>query len=310
MSPLAVLGFFALIFLTPHNAGAAESPITPAAMQGVWSSPDCADSKKTWIISAHYFIHADRQGVVIDRMTGWRKDDNNGDTLYAFDAASSESALINRTNDGLMKVIRGDVKKDAALNTLWGWTQEEVAEEYSRCVKLFDTTPHMGQSEVNSIFLLDQAMETCRNVTAEKLSGAGGAACRKNLFDLADGNGDHKLDRTELALLERQLAFLNRGLQAQPQSCAAPVQTLSEFLLPPDRNSIDLKGVLDAAATQPDLWRKAGALAQLLPFLPSAENCTPEAPIKTGIKAEGAVLPAPLNDTIPVQNIPGAKIRP
>jgi hypothetical protein len=253
-------------------------------------------------------------------MVSWRKDDNQGDTLYAFDASNSESGLINRTNDGLMKMIRGEVKKDAPLNALWGWTQEEVAEEYSRCVKLFDTTPHMGQSEVNSIFLLDQAMEACQKVGAEKFSGAGGAACRKRLFDLADTSGDHKLDRAELAVLERQLAFLNRGLQARADHCAAPVKTLSEFLLPPDQNSLDFKGVLSAAATQPDIWRKAGALTQLLPFLPAAENCAPdslavsvsapEAATKTGIKAEGAVLPAPLIDTIPVQNIPGAKIRP
>lgn len=304
---LATLGVLVLCAALPHAACAApphvaraENTASPDAMQGVWSSPDCAVSKKTWIISAHYFIHADAQSLSVDRMTGWRKEDNNGDTLYAFTSASTDDGLLNRANDGLMKMIRGPVDADQPLGDAWGWTQDEVGEEYSRCVKLFDTTPQMGQDEVNSIFLLDHALEACGALTPEKFSGNAGASCRKHLFDLADGNRDKKIDRAELAILERQLAFLNRGIAvtADASFCAAPNEpkSLSDFLLPPGEDNIDFKGVLAAAAAQPDLWRKAGRLAQILPFLP-VPQCGGTSLDETG----DAVLPASPASTSTVQ---------
>lgn len=305
MFRLATLGFLGMLSALPHAARAADTA-SPDTIQGVWSSPDCADSKKAWIISAHYFIHADAQSLSVDRIKGWRKDDNQGDTLYAFQAASTEDGLLNRTNDGLMKMIRGPVEATAPLTDAWGWTQDEVGEEYSRCVKLFDTTPQMGQDEVNSIFLLDHALDTCQKLTPEKFSGASGEACRKHLFDLVDRDSNKKLDRAELATLERQFVFLNRGLTVRqnPQSCAtAPSseKTLADFLLPPGTESVDFKGVMATGEAQPGLWSKVGNLAQLLPFLPtqtcsqdrSAEALMAAEPVQTSpIQTEDAILPA------------------
>lgn len=291
---LATLGFLVMCTALPHAARAADT-ISPDAMQGVWSSPDCADSKKAWIISAHYFIHADAQSLSIDRMTGWRKDDNNGDTLYAFTSASTDDGLLNRTNDGLMKMIRGPVDADKPLTDAWGWTQDEVGEEYSRCVKLFDTTPQMGQSEVNSIFLLDQALDTCQSLSPEKFTSNAGAECRKHLFNLADSNSDKKLDRVELETLDRQLAFLNRGLAVKQDTsaCANTQKTLSDFLLPAGTDHIDFKGVIAAGKAQPDLWHKAGQLARLLPFLPE-QKCDEDS-------AAAALMAAELTKAAPIK---------
>jgi hypothetical protein len=307
MLRLATLGILAILSALPHPARAADTT-SPDAMQGVWSSPDCADSKKAWIISAHYFIHADAQSLSVDRITGWRKDDNNGDTLYAFTSASTEDGLLNRTNDGLMKMIRGPVDGDRPLTDAWGWTQDEVGEEYSRCVKLFDTTPQMGQSEVNSIFLLDQALDTCQAISPEKFLGSAGAACRKHLFNLVDGNGDKKLDHEELTTLERQLAFLNRGLAPSQNTppCANPADTrkLADLLLPPGTEHIDFKALMESSDTHPDLWSHTGNLAQLLPFLPAQKCPETKSADATPIKTKDGVLPPSSART------PQAQIRP
>lgn len=298
---------------TEHAPTPTRTTTAPDAMQGVWSSPDCADSQKAWIISAHYFIHADDTSLFVDRITAWHKDDNNGDTLYAFRATNTPDGLLNRTNDGLMKMIRGDIDTTKPLTQSWGWTQDEIGEEYSRCVKLFDTTPQMGQDEVNSIFLLDRALESCGTIEPQKFSGASGAACRKDLFKLADTNRDQTLDRAEINTAERQILFLNRGIAAQPHDIECPrstpddgnvqkitdaaqnvpqTQSLATILLPPGVDSVDLKSILAAGIADPALWRHAGDLSRLLPFLP-APPCpvTAPAPVET-IKTGEPVLPA------------------
>ena len=275
-----VLPFLLAIILCaqPNSAHAKTTQDTPTTMQGVWSSPDCADSQKTWIISKYFFIQADAASLSTGRSGTWRQEDNGGDTLYSFSPPGMPPALLNRTNDGLMKIIRSDTVPEGALKDSWGWAQNEVADEYSRCVKLFDTTPHLGQEEVNSIFLLDRIIDdapdnACHAVTAENF--AQHTACQKHLFAIADSNSDRKIDRAELERIERQIRFLNRAAAQTPDCETAPTaHLLTKTLLSSGVEALDFDALRETLPRHTALWIELSpALSRLVPFLPRTTGC-------------------------------------
>jgi len=199
---------FAALFFFPVTATAADQTITPTALQGVWSSPDCTMADQVWIISKHFFIHTGIGEIAVGAVRGWRQEEDRGDRYYHLDSGGKNSALINLTNDGLMRTIATPVAEQS-LSSQWAGSMVESSEEYSHCAKLFDSRPALGQREVNSIFLLDHAVANCAGVTPQDFSKA--TQCHRTLFDLVDSDANGALSRDEMMQLHRQFEFLQAG---------------------------------------------------------------------------------------------------
>lgn len=203
-----VFVLFAVLLFFPAAASANDETITPSALQGVWSSPDCTMADQVWIISKHFFIHTSPGEIAAGAVRGWRQEENRGDRYYHLDSGGKDSALINLTNDGLMRTITTPAAEQL-LSLQWAEPRAETPEEYSHCAKLFDSRPALGQREVNSIFLLDHAVENCNGITPQNFSAA--AQCHRALFDLVDLDANGALSRDEITQLHRQFEFLQAG---------------------------------------------------------------------------------------------------
>lgn len=274
--------WFAGLFLMVPPCVADDRTINPDALQGVWSSPDCTVADSVWIISKYFFIHTGPGEITVRPVRNWRQEETNGDRYFSFDAGDEKAGLINLTNDGLMRIAGSRADKDRTLSAQW----EQLGgppEEYSHCAKLFDHRPALGQREVNSIFLLDHALESCSGVTEMRFAKA--KQCHRTLFDLVDSDGDEILNRAELMQLYRQAEFLQAG---GPACGAATVfypsgsersATFADDLLRRTGGKAGFAAIealfrADSIATDALPFQ---ALKTVLPFLPVAQTSCPAA---------------------------------
>jgi hypothetical protein len=184
----------------PHN----ETPMA-FGLQGIWSSPDCTAAREAYIIGPHYTLLYRPGYFRLGAIQSWRQEEDDGDTLYQF-RSNRGTALIKKTNDGLMKIRMIDVNPKAPLKSAWGSLEDESAREFAHCAKLFDSGAGFGQDEVNAVFLLDSAFTACKDTSPDNFKEA--ASCHKALFALTDSNKNKSLDRTELERIYRQLFFV------------------------------------------------------------------------------------------------------
>lgn len=294
MKTLFLVLLFALFFCPEANA--APHP-APAALQGVWSSPDCTAADKVWVISRYFYIHTAPGDVSVGSVAGWQQDEGKEDRYYHLDTGKTDSIIINLTNDGLMRTV--EIAADnSALSGQWAQLQEGEdfsPQEYSHCAKLFDKRPALGQREVNSIFLLDQITEKCVGATPQNFSTA--RQCHKTLFYLLDANADGSLGRDELAGLHRQLEFLQAGTQACPGVAGFYPSGLNDSLAFADSILAQMKGRtsfadLSAKLRAGDVDLSALPLRGLNVFMPfvagPATGCTPPAAAGLPQKNAGA----------------------
>lgn len=281
--------------LIPGRAAQAEKRVeNPKALQGIWSSPDCADAESLWIVSKYFFLRFGPGILSVDEAQDWAEAEEDGDRLYALRPARDNPALLSRSNDGLLRVIDA-AWPEGALPKAWKAAQDGPYREYSHCAKLFGSTPSLGQSEVNAVFLLDQAVADCGTVRPEDFLSA--RSCQAALFTLFDGDRDGALDRAELTHLYRQLAFLNAASTACPavktgQDGNSAAGVFAGHLFRANGQKAvrpgDLPALRRTEKNHPvwlDFIGKAQSLHALTGFIPAAQNRDPECR-----KADGAFL--------------------
>lgn len=192
----------------------------PLALQGIWSSPDCAQADSLWIVSKYFFIRSRAGGHNVDAARHWASASDDGEMFYGMQSAHGGAVLLNRTNDGLIKVVDGAFPEKQTLSQSWAATQDQPYNEYSHCAKLFDSNPSIGQVEVNTVFLMDMAADECKNIRAGEFAAA--KACHQSLYSVLDSDQSGALDRAELMQLYRQVRFLRDGIAACPKASVTP----------------------------------------------------------------------------------------
>ena len=277
----------ALFFFSCTDAVAKDRPKNPAVLQGIWSSPDCAQADSLWIVSKYFFIRSDPAGVTVDSAQHWQEEQDDGEMLYAFHPARGAAVILNRTNDGLVKMIDVAGQDQKSLKKTWEAVQDRPFSEYSHCAKLFGGNPALGQAEVNTVFLLDQALEKCGGVKPDALPAA--RTCQTALFALFDEDRDEALDRGELARLYRQMSFLKTTLTScapggdRQAGDAAAAQFAEQAFRANGQRKLrlaDLPALRRAGKNDPgSVWRvfieDAGALHHLAGFIPAPQSPAP-----------------------------------
>ncbi|MGZ9108306.1 MAG: hypothetical protein ACXW4B_05745 [Micavibrio sp.] len=302
---------FAVLFFFPGFASATDRTATPDSLQGVWSSPDCTMADQVWIISKHFFIHTLPRDIAVGGIGDWRQEEDKEDRYFHLDAGGKNNTLINLTNDGLMRTIKAPAA-ESPLSVQWSM-EAGNPEEYSHCAKLFDSRPALGQREVNSIFLLDHAVENCNGLSPQDFGTA--TQCQKSLFDLVDSDTNGALSRDEMIQLHRQLEFLQAGGALCP---GAPVFYPSGS----ERSAAfadDILGRTNGKTAFADLQsffrsgQKAGTLFQgldrLLPFLSSPATACDTAPLPQSTVQQNNLGANPQKDAPQYPVVPVA-IRP
>ncbi len=213
---LPVLCFLSLMICAPGKAHAYKE--NPSLLQGIWSSPDCTKADSLWIISKYFFIRSSADGHHIDAAQHWVSASDEGEMLYALRSTGGMTVMMNRTNDGLMKVVDTVMPEKKTLGQVWASVQDKPFSEYSHCAKLFDSNPSIGQAEVNTVFLMDMAADECKGVVASEFSAA--KTCHQSLYALADSDQNGSLNRVELVQLYQQTRFMRDGMAACPPSAS------------------------------------------------------------------------------------------
>jgi len=218
---LSLFTFFLLLFMHDANAvtgqriplkdnpkivnGPGIEKLLPSQLQGIWSWPDCTAGKRIVVFSSRYTLFM-RLGVShLGALQTWRQEEDNGEMLYDYATNNNNRALMKLANDGLMKIMFVAVHPDAALKSGWSSRDDQTAQEFAHCAKLFDSKTGLGQDEVNTPFLLDEAYAACSAVKASNFKEA--AVCHKALFNVADTDKNNTLDATELRRISKQVAF-------------------------------------------------------------------------------------------------------
>lgn len=276
VAALAVLG--CALFITPDAAQAqaqAQTQENPKPLQGIWSSPDCAKAESLWIMSRYFFLRYQQGMASIDSAAAWDAVSDEGEMLYALRPVKGRPVLLSRSNDGLIQVIETADPAGPDLVQSWRAAQSdpssEPSREYSHCAKLFDSAPSLGQSEVNTVFLLDQAMEECGKVRPDDFAAA--RSCQAGLFTLFDGDRDQALDRAELTHLYRQVQFLKHSHACQPDGTTEMGASRTNSTAGPDK-----------AATHfaDHLWRANGNKPVRLSDLPALRRTEKNHPLWRG----------------------------
>lgn len=190
----------------------AATPVTEA-LRGIWAKPDCAMADKMFVMSEYYILKGWPEIYYLGPVRNVRGEDFDGDTLYHLQSLNY-SLVLNLSNDGLLKTREVPVHPKQALYMTWGSQQRLMADEYTRCAKLFETSLSFGQEEVNTPFILDLVHKGCTATTRE--SFASDQTCQAAIFAAVDSSKDGFLNRDELARLYRQGIFL---LSATAQIC-------------------------------------------------------------------------------------------
>lgn len=268
-----------------------ETPVTEA-LRGIWAKPDCAMADRMFVMSEYYILKGWPEVYYLGPVRNVRGEDFDGDTLYHLQSLNY-SLVLNLSNDGLLKTREVPVHPKQHLYMTWGSQQRLMADEYTRCAKLFETSLRFGQEEVNTPFILDLIHKGCVATTRENF--AADISCQTALFSAVDSSKDGFLNREELARLYRQGVFM---LSATAQICqqqtvySADTKTeANEFaalvfdrLRPADDRGLS-QADITAALSKPDfidgriyeLVETLRNLNMILGFLPppdSARTCT------------------------------------
>lgn len=312
----------ALAGLAAFPAQAQEAPGAPMAeaVQGIWSAPDCAESRSVLVFSRFYTLSLHEARHRLDPVRAWRSEGLDGEALYTYRTSNQDGYLFRISNDGLMKYVPSLIHPQQPLQTAWGVAEDALADEYSHCAKLFSGNPLLSQDEVNLPFLLDRIRESCAAIRPDDFAKA--ASCHLALFETLDSDSDQKLNGAELARLYRHAIFL---ASASNTPCAAQAKPWPGTVTQDARDFASraltlLDGNKDMALDMTEArqgWSDplarglADSLLQLLrpnrtllPFLPLSEaericsgpsdTGTPEAPF-TGQVTIPSVVPSPLN---------------
>ena len=195
--------FLMVFFLTKPTM--AETSV-PDALLGIWSAPDCAKSEDVMLMSPHYLMHYRFNMHKTLLLENLRSEDNDGETLYHFQAVNGGTYLMKATNDGLLQSTESSVHPEQPLYTAWNSTTDIIAQEYSRCIKLFEQHKNLKQAEVNALFSLDRIYTACSPSGNAAMTSS--EACRQAAFTEVDTNKDGALSSAEMMDLYRLTAFL------------------------------------------------------------------------------------------------------
>lgn len=190
----------------------AATPVTEA-LRGIWAKPDCAMADKMFVMSEYYILKGWPEIYYLGPVRNVRGEGFDGDTLYHLQSLNY-SLVLNLSNDGLLKTREVPVHPKQALYMTWGSQQRLMADEYTRCSRLFETSLKLTQEEVNTPFILDSIHKGCSQTTRESFGSD--QPCQQSIFDIVDSSEDGFLNRDELARLYRQGVFI---LSATAQIC-------------------------------------------------------------------------------------------
>ncbi len=320
-----ILMSLVLLTLIASQQARAELPArpgqkTPDALQGIWSQPDCALSDKVLILSRFFSARIKQDsGVLMSpfrpaSIRAWRNEGEGDEALHYYRLSNRESYILKVTNDGLMRMNFALVHPKQPLYTAWGGAQERGGEVFTHCTKLFDERLSSVQEEIDTIFLMDQAMDACSATGPEDFPHV--SSCHAALFAIADDNKDHALDTEELVRVYKRAGFLGLSLNTcsiDPGYSRVVLTESAEFSKQAlERLDQDHSGNLSESEVVSGLsnplfvqgrvyqfMERARSAHNLLPFLPLSDGekiCTND-PVVDDSEWTGQVFPLP--DPVP-----------